>query len=211
MLLQEAFLQVKDPRRGPAQKYNLKEMILMAICAVLCGCDGRVDIADWCEEEEAWLKTFLVLANGTPSHDTFGDVFLVLDATVFEHCFRHWIASIVGTVEGVVAFDGKTVRGSKNGANTALHMVSAYATALGVSLGQEGSAGKGNELAAIKALLNTMVLKGCIVTLDALGCQTEIAEKIVAQGGDYVLAVKDNQKNLSDALVDFFETAEAFA
>jgi len=210
MTLQEAFLQVKDHRRGPAQKYDLKEMIVMAICAVLCGCDGWVDIADWCEEEEVWLRTFLVVANGTPSHDTFGDVFRVLDATVFEHCFRQWIASIVGVVEGVVAFDGKTVRGSKDGANTALHMVSAYATALGVSLGQEGSVGKGNELAAIKVLLDVLVLKGCIVTMDALGCQTEIAEKIVAQGGDYVLAVKDNQKNLSDAIVDFFDTAEAF-
>ena len=113
--------------------------------------------------------------------------------------------------EGVVAFDGKTGRGSKDGAKTALHLVSAYATALGVSLGQEGGAGKGNELAAIKALLDTLVLKGCIVTMDALGCQTDVAERIVAQGGDYVLAVKNNQKNLSEAIVEFFDTAEAFA
>lgn len=113
-------------------------------------------------------------------------------------------------VEGVIALDGKTVRGSKDGPNTALHMLSAYATKLGVSLGQEGSAGKGNELVAIKALLDTLVLKGCIVTLDALGCQTEVAEKIVTRGGDYVLAVKNNQKNLSEAIVDFFTTAEAF-
>ena len=181
----------------------------MAICAVLCGCDDWVDVADWCEEEEDWLKTFLVLANGTPSHDTFGKVFRVLDAKVFESCFRQWIADIVGVVKGVVAFDGKTVRGSKDGPNTALHMVSAYATELGVSLGQEGTAGKGNELAAIKALLDTMVLKGCIVTMDALGCQTDVAAKVVAQGGDYVLAVKDNQKTLSQAIVDFLTTAEA--
>ena len=210
MTLQEAFSQVKDYRRGPAVRYELNEMIVMAICAVLCGCDDWVDIADWCEEEEGWLKTFLVLAKGTPSHDTFGEVFRVLDAKVFESCFRQWIAGIVGVVEGVVAFDGKTLRGSKDGPNTALHMVSAYATALGVSLGQEGSAGKGNELAAIKALLDTLVLKGCIVTMDALGCQTDVAAKIVAQGGDYVLAVKDNQKHLSQAVVEFFGTAEAF-
>ena len=182
----------------------------MAICAVLCGADGWVDIADWCEGEEEWLKTFLALKHGTPSHDTFGDVFRVLDAVVFERCFRQWIASIVGVAQGVVAFDGKTVRGSKDGPNTALHMVSAYAATLGVSLGQEGTAGKGNELAAIKALLETLVLKGCIVTMDALGCQTEIAGKIVAQGGDYVLAVKDNQKKLAEALVEFFDTAAAF-
>lgn len=123
---------------------------------------------------------------------------------------REWISRTVGIVEGVIALDGKTLRGSKDGPNTALHMVSAYATALGVSLGQEGSAGKGNELAAIKALLDRLVLKGCILTLDALGCQTEVAEKIVAQGGAYVLAVKDNQKKLSEVIVAFFATAEAF-
>jgi predicted transposase YbfD/YdcC len=209
MTLLEAFSQVEDPRRGPAQRHDLQEMIVMAICAVLCGCDGWVDIADWCEEEEGWLKTFLVLAKGTPSHDTFGKVFRVLDGGVFERCFRQWIADIAGAVDGVVAFDGKTLRGSKDGPNTALHLVSAYATELGVSLGQEGTAGKGNELAAIKSLLATLALKGCIVTMDALGCQTEVAEKIVAQGGDYVLAVKDNQRNLSQAIVDFFDTAEA--
>ena len=211
MTLQEAFAEIEDHRRGPAQRYDLQEMIVMAICAVLCGADGWVDIADWCEGEEDWLKTFLPLKNGTPSHDTFGAVFRVLDAQVFERCFRRWVADLVGVAEGVVALDGKTVRGSKDGANTALHMVSAYASALGVSLGQEGGAGKGNELAAIKALLDTLVLKGCIVTMDALGCQTEVAEKIVARGGDYVLAVKENQKNLSQAIVEFFETAEALS
>ena len=210
MVLLDAFSQIKDHREGPAVRHDLKEMIVMAICAVLCGCDDWVDVADWCEEEEGWLKMFLVLAKGTPSHDTFGDVFRVLDAKVFESCFRQWISGIVGIVKGVVAFDGKTLRGSKDGPNTALHMVSAYATELGVSLGQEGSAGKGNELAAIKELLDTLVLKGCIVTMDALGCQTAVVEKIIAQGGDYVLAVKDNQKNLSEAVVEFFTTAEAF-
>lgn len=210
MTLQEAFAQVEDHRRGPARRHDLKEMIVMAICAVLCGADSWVDVADWCEGEQDWLITFLVLKSGTPSHDTFGEVFRVLDATVFEKCFRQWVGSIVGAAQGVVAFDGKTVRGSKDGPNTALHMVSAYASTLGVSLGQEGTAGKGNELAATKALLDTLVLKGCIVTLDALGCQTEIAEKVLAQGADYVLAVKDNQKNLSQAIVEFFGTAEAF-
>lgn len=129
---------------------------------------------------------------------------------MFERCFRQWVARIVGVAEGVVAFDGKTVRGSKDGPNTARHRVSAYATTLGVSLGQEGTAGKGNELAAIKALLDTRVLKGCLVTMDALGCPTEVVEKIVAQGGDYVRAVKDNQKTLSQAIVEFFDTAIAF-
>ena len=209
MTLLESFSEIKDHRRGPAIRHDLKEMMVMAICAVLCGCDDWVDVADWCEEETDWLKTFLTLPKGTPSHDTFGEVFRILDAKAFERCFRQWIASIVGVVEGVVAFDGKTLRGSKDGPNTALHMVTAYATELGVSLGQEGSAGKGNELVAIKLLLDTLVLKGCIVTMDALGCQTEVAEKVVSQGGDYVLAVKGNQKGLAEAITEFFETAEA--
>jgi predicted transposase YbfD/YdcC len=211
MTVLEAFSEVRDPRTGAAVRYGLQEIIIMTICAVLCGADGWVDVADWCEDEESWLKTFLSLPYGTPAHDTFGDVFRVLDAKVFEQCFRQWIASIIGVAEGVIAFDGKTLRGSRDGANTALHMVSAYATALGVSLGQEGSAGKGNELVAIKALLETLVLKGCIVTMDALGCQRDIAERIVKRGGDYVLAVKDNQKHLSEAIVDFFDTAESLA
>lgn len=210
MVFLEAFSQEMDHRGGPAVRHDLKEMIVMAICAVLCEYDDWLDVADWCEEEEGWLRTFLVLAKGTPSHDMFGDVFRVLDARVFESCFRQWISGIVGVVKGVVAFDGKTVRGSKDGPNTALHMVSAYATELGASLGQEGSAGKGNELTAIKTLLSTLVLKKCLVTMDALGCQKDVVEKIVAQGGDYVLGVKDNQKNLSEAVVEFFATAEAF-
>lgn len=125
MTLQEAFSTVTDHRRGLALRYDLKEMIVMAICAVLCGCEDLVDVADWYEEEEGWLGTFLKLAKGTPSHDTFGKVFRVLDGKVFESSFRQWISDIVGVVKGVVAFDGKTVRGSKDGPNTALHMVSA--------------------------------------------------------------------------------------
>ncbi len=210
MTLQEAFKGISDHRSGPAKRYDLTEVIIMAICAVLCGAGGWVDIADWCDDEEPWLRSFLTLTHGTPSHDTFGKIFRALDSAVFEACFRAWIGSIVGVAKGVIALDGKTLRGSKDGPNTALHMVSAYATMLGVSLGQEGSAGKGNELAAIRMLLNTLALKGCIVTLDALGCQTDIAAQIVDQGGDYVLAVKDNQKTLAQALVEFFDTAEAF-
>jgi predicted transposase YbfD/YdcC len=209
MTLQESFKGISDHRRGPAKRHDLTEVIIMAICAVLCGAGGWVDIADWCDDEEPWLRSFLTLTHGTPSHDTFGDIFRALDSAVFEACFRAWIGSIVGVAKGVIALDGKTLRGSKDGPNTALHMVSAYATMLGVSLGQEGSAGKGNELTAIRSLLSTLALKGCIVTLDALGCQTDIAAQIVDQGGDYVLAVKDNQKTLAQALTEFFDTAEA--
>ena len=159
-------------------------------------------------DNETWLRRYLALAQGTPSHDTFGRVFRVLDATIFEQCFRHWISGLVGAIDGVIAIDGKTVCGSRDGENTALHMVSAFATASGLCLGQEGTRGKGNEIAAIKALLDTLTLKGCIVTIDAIGCQTEIAQKIMDQGGDYLLAVKDNQGKLADALRDFFGEAD---
>lgn len=209
MTLTEAFAGLPDPRTGPAQRHDLREMIVTALCAVLCGADTWVDVAEWAEDNEEWLKKYLVLANGTPSHDTFGRVFRILDARVFEASFRQWISGLVGIVDGVVAIDGKTARGSKDGQSTALHTLTAYATARGLCLGQEGTRGKGNEIPAIKALLDTLYLRGCIVTIDAMGCQTEIAQKIVDQGGDYLLAVKDNQEKLANALREFFADGAA--
>jgi len=188
MTLTEAFSGLPDPRTGPAQRHDLSEMIVMALCAVLCGADTWVDIAEWAQDNEVWLKRYLKLDQGTPSHDTFGRVFRVLDAKVFEASFRQWIAGVVGIVEGVIAIDGKTACGSQDGQNTALHTLTAYATATGLCLAQEGTRGKGNEISAIKTLLDTLYLKGCIITIDAIGCQTEIAQKIVDQGGDYLLA-----------------------
>ena len=208
MTLTEAFADLSDPRTGPARRHDLAEVILMALCAVLCGADTWVDVAEWAEDNEAWLKRYLVLEHGTPSHDTFGRVFRLLDAKVFEACFRDWISGLAGIVAGVVAIDGKTACGSRDGHNTALHTISAYATASGLCLGQEHTRGKGHEIPAIKALLDTLALKGCIVTIDAIGCQTEIARKILDRGGDYLLAVKDNQKDLADALREFFADGE---
>ncbi len=152
MTLLSIFSRLEDPRRGPANRYGLSEIIMMAICAVLCGSDDWVEVGDWCEDEGEWLKGFLDLLHGTPSHDTFGDVFRVLDPDVFESCFREWIGGLVGVVRGIIALDGMTVRGSKDGTIPPLHLVSAYATSLGLTLGQEGSAGKGNELKAIRVL-----------------------------------------------------------
>ena len=141
------------------------------------------------------------------SDDTYGRVFRVLDAALFEQSFRNWIAGLVG----VIALDGKTVCGSGDGGNTALPLVSAFATitASGLCLGQEGTRGKGNEIAAIKALLDKLTLKGCIVTLDVIGCQTEIAQKIVDRGGGYLPAVKDNQGKLAAALRELFVEANS--
>lgn len=209
MTLTEAFAELPDPRSGPAQRHDLTEMILMALCAVLCGADSWVDVADWAEDHEAWLRRYLVLAHGTPSHDTFGRVFRLLDGKAFEASFRTWIGGLAGAVAGVVAIDGKTACGSKDGHNTALHTISALVTGSGLCLGQEHTRGKGNEIPAIKALLDTLALKGCIVTLDAIGCQTGIAQKILDRGGDYLLAVKDNQSTLADALREFFADGDA--
>ena len=209
MTLTEAFAGLDDPRTGPAQRHDLTEMILMALCAVLCGADSWVDCAEWAEDNEAWLKRYLVLEHGTPSHDTFGRVFRLLDDEVFEACFRTWIDSLIGVVAGVVAIDGKTACGSRDGHNTALHTISAYTTASGLCLAQEHTRGKGNEIPAIKALLDTLALKGWIVTIDAIGCQTAIAQKILERGGDYLLAVKDNQETLANALREFFADGES--
>jgi hypothetical protein len=120
MTLDEAFAGLADPRAGPAQRHNLREMILMALCAVLCGADTWVDVAKWAEDNESWLRRYLVLEYGTPSHDTFSQVFRILDAKTFEQCFRNWIAGLVGTIKGVIALDGKTLCGSRDGANTGL-------------------------------------------------------------------------------------------
>jgi len=152
MTLDEAFSGLPDPRTGPARRHDLREMILMALCAVLCSADTWVDVAEWAEDNESWLRNYLVLAQGTPSHDTFGRVFRILDATIFEACFRNWIAALAGVLAGIVALDGKTLCGSHDGRNTALHMVSAFATESGLCLGQQGTRGMGNEIAAIKAL-----------------------------------------------------------
>ena len=204
MTLMDAFAILPEPRNGPTQRHDLKEMILMALCAVLCGANTWVDVAEWAEDHLNWLRKYIPAKEGAPSHDTFSRVFRLLDATIFEQCFRNWIGSLVGVMDGVVALDGKTLCGSNDGRNTALHMVSAYLSGSGLSLAQEGTRGKGHEIAAIKNLLDALMLKGCIVTIDAIGCQTEIAQKILDRGGDYLLAVKDNQGTLAGALKEFF-------
>jgi predicted transposase YbfD/YdcC len=176
---------------------------------VLCGADTWVDVAEWAEDNESWLKKYLKLLHGTPSHGTFSWVFRILEARAFEAGFRCWIAGIVGAVDGVIAIDGKTALGPRDEENSPLHTISAYATASGLTLGQGGTRGKGNKITAIQSLLNTFYLKGCIVTIDAIGCQKEIACKITERGGDYLLAVKDNQKHLAESLREFFVEGKA--
>ncbi len=162
------------------------------------------DVAFWATQKEAWLKRFLTLANGIPSHDTFNRVFRILDPKTFEEAFRRWVSGLVPAIEGTLAVDGKTVRGSGDGGARPIHQVSAFATDLGIVLGQEKVTRKSNEITAIPELLNALLIKGYLVTIDAMGCQTGIAETIVAKEADYLLAVKGNQLTLLTPLQDRF-------
>jgi predicted transposase YbfD/YdcC len=194
----------------------LLDIITIAICAVLCGADSWVDVEVFGQAKLSWLRTFLALPNGIPSHDTFGRVFATLDPQQFEQCFLSWVRAVVTPTAGetareVVALDGKTLRRSHDrGAGQApLHLVSAWAAANGLVLGQMAVDTKSNEITALPALLQVLALHGCIVTIDAMGCQTAIAQTIVEQGGDYVLALKANHPTLHEAVATYFATARA--
>lgn len=206
--LLEHFEDLQDPRSRQSP-HALDELLLTAVCAVLSGADGWVAVAAWGRAKLPWLRQFLPFENGVASHDTFGRVFALLDAAVFEECFIAWMRSVCGAFEGLqVALDGKTVRRSKSGGGKAIHMVSAFAHGLGLTLGQVKTAEKSNEITAIPELLDALLLKGCRITIDAMGCQKAIAAKIVTQESDYVLMVKNNQPTLAAAIEGFFEAAE---
>jgi len=208
----EYFSNLEDPRDSTKARHKLLDMIAISVAAVICGADDWVSIAAFARAKEEWLRKFLDLSNGIPSHDTFGRVFSLLAPQAFEACFRSWVNAVREAVaEEVVAIDGKSVRRSHNrGAGLGpLHMVSAWATDNRVVLGQVATEAKSNEITAIPRLLELLVLKGCIVTIDAMGCQSKIAEQIVAAGGDYVLALKGNQGTLADEVEEAFIDADA--
>jgi predicted transposase YbfD/YdcC len=197
------FRGLPDPRVVGRTRHTLLDIIVMALCAVIADCDDWPDIAQFARERQGWFKRSLTLPGGIPSHDTFERVFAALDPRAFERCCLAWLHEVAQLVGGgQIAIDGKTVRGSA-GALGALHLVSAWATRAQVTLGQVAVDGKSNEITAIPALLQLLDLGGALVTIDAIGCQKKIAQKIVAGGGDYVLVVKANQEHL---LADVQET-----
>ena len=205
------FADLEDPRRTFLNDHPLINIITIALCGVIAGAETWTDIESFGHSKQEWLSHYLDLKNGIPSHDTFGRVFALLDPEQFQARFLSWVQAVFEVTGGqVIAVDGKKLRHSydKASGKAAIHMVSAWATANEVVLGQTKVDDKSNEITAIPALLELLDINGCIVTIDALGCQTEIADQIVDQGGDYLLAVKENQGNLYDDIALFFDLAQ---
>ncbi len=204
--IQNHFQALSDPRRLRVT-YPLLNVVTIAICAVICGADDFVAIAEFGRQKKAWFAKFLDLRAGIPSHDRFNAILAAIKPTEFEKCLLSWITGLHEVTAGqLVAIDGKTLRRSYNVASgkSAIHMVSAWATANHISLGQVIVDAKSNEITAIPKLLEILELSGSLVTIDAMGCQTEIAAAIVAAEADYVLAAKDNQPTLCEGIRDFF-------
>ena len=202
------FGELQDPRTGNAKAHIFLEILIIAICAVICGADGWSDIELFGKNKKDWLKTFLELPKGIPSHDTFGRVFGKIRPEEFQKRFIDWVQAIEKLTAGqVIAVDGKKLRRShdQQTGKEAIYMVSAWATENQLVLGQTKVADKSNEITAIPELLQLLDITGCIVTIDAIGTQTKIAETIVAGGGDYLLAVKENQGHLFEDIQCLFE------
>jgi predicted transposase YbfD/YdcC len=194
------FNDMPDPRQCGKVTYPLAEVLLLALLAVLAGADSFVDIARFGDRKLDLLRRFRPFRDGTPSHDHLGDIFATLDAEQFQRCFVAWVAALTGAPAEVIAIDGKTSRRSyqKKGGKAAIHMVSAFAARQRLVLGQVKVAEKSNEIIAIPKLLDMLAIEGAIVTIDAMGCQRDIAQKIVDKKADYVLALKGNQSSLRE-------------
>jgi predicted transposase YbfD/YdcC len=203
------FADLPDPRVNRTRKHRLDDILGITLCAVICGADSFEEIERFGDAREEWLRRFLALPNGIPSHDTFNRVLAALDRKKFAECFGKWMADLcAATGLRPVAIDGKAVRSAPGDTfSGCLHLVSAWATENGLILGQEAVADGSHEIAAIPELLKALDLKGAVVTLDAAGCQTEIVRQIRTQGGDYLVAVKGNQPSLQRAVDAAFDRA----
>ena len=201
------FKDLPDVRQRGKVMYPLAEVLLLCLLAVLAGAETVTDIARFGEKKLDLLRRLRRFAAGTPAHDHLGDILATLDAEAFQRCFVAWVAALIGVPEGVVAIDGKTVRRSKGAAKDAIHMVSAFAARQRLVLGQVKVADKANEIVAIPKLLDMLAIEGAVVTIDAMGCQRAIAQKIVDKNADYILALKGNQGSLRDD-VELFATEQ---
>ena len=210
--IREHFASLPDPRIERSKRHAVLDILTIALCAVVCGADSWVDVELFGRAKEGWLRTFLALPNGIPSHDTFGRVFARLDPQQFERCFLSWVQAVMRrTADGVVAVDGKVLRRShdQRAGQAALDLVSAWADSNRLVLGQRAVDAASNEITAIPTLLDLLALDGCIVTIDAIGCQTAIAAAVTDRGADYVLALKGNQPTLLSAVETYFTEARA--
>lgn len=204
-VLIEFFQDLEDPRRDKCKKHLLLDIVAISICAVICGAESWDEIEEYATVKQDWLRAFLSLPNGIPSHDTFNRLFSRLNPDQFEKCFSNWITSLINITKGeVVAIDGKTIRGAKENGRSPIHMVSAWACENNLVLGQIKVDEKSNEITAIPQLLEAIAIEGSVITIDAMGCQTEIAKKIIDQKADYVLSVKGNQELLHEQIEDEF-------
>ncbi len=212
--LKKEFTNVADPRIDKNKKHLLVEILIMSICAIIAGADGPTDIKDWSKSNVDWLKRFLDLPYGIPSKDTFLRVLARIDALEFQSCFIMWIkgtftqsSKMDESQRKTIGIDGKTLRRSGSPLHDILpvHIVSAWCSELGISLGQMTTKMKSNEITAIPELLDSIDIEGDIVTIDAMGCQTAIAKKIVVKKGDYILQVKGNQKTLHEEMITTFD------
>jgi len=210
LALTDVFADVSDYRVIGRSKHNLVDMLVITVCAMVCGIEDFVGVEVWAKARIDWLRRFLPLENGIPSHDTLNRLFRLLDRGAVEKSFRAWVGSVLPALAAgrVVAIDGKASRRSRKKGLPALHLVSAFATEARLILGQEACTEKSNELTAIPLLLETLMLKGVIVTIDAMGTHSNIAQAIRDKEADYVLAVKDNQPKLAESITSFFEIGQ---
>lgn len=208
--LTSIFNKIDDPRRDLTKLHKLNDILLIGIISVICGADSWNEMELYAQEKEEFLRTFLVLPNGIPSHDTFNRVFSAIDSKQFELCFIEWVKTLATlTDKEIIAIDGKTIRGAKSkGKKSPIHMVSAFACTNNLVLGQVKTAEKSNEITAIPELLEILSIKNTVVTIDAMGCQTNIADKIIVKEADYIFAVKGNQEELLEQIKDEFKFAK---
>ena len=211
-MIEAHFSKINDPRINRTKEHNLIDILTIALCAVICGAEGWVDIENFGNNKIIWLKTFLELPNGIPSHDTFGRVFSLIDAQEFQTAFYEWVLAVNEIIQGqIISLDGKCLRGSddKRLGKRAIYMVSAWAESNHLVLGQRKVDEKSNEITAIPELLKILAISGCIITIDAMGTQTQIAKTIIEAHADYVLSVKENQGHLFEDISVLFAVDQA--